>query len=321
MTDNSLADWEEYNSNSFVTQASLWKEVTGAENVFDYYEINSTDFKGCNFIENVNVPDEHDEHEDDGHGHLSENDIHNMLNSLNGYYRYKITDNNYSLAFTFVPDKTQNVFLLAQSGNLDTVKITTAESSKEFVFNAKQLIDLGVCEQGVEVTVEFSSSNGDRALESYSDNTNSFDDALYLEIAGINDEAYEQGIKAVRNNGVLNITEFDDDYICGTVNAAQDGTMFVSMPYDEGWTVTVDGENAELIKNESHIMMFSVSAGEHTVEMKYFPQGLKEGIFVSVASLFALALVMLLSKVRKMKAELAAEEEAKKASEKPEKDD
>lgn len=321
MTDAPLADWEEYNSNSFVTQASLWKEITGAENVFDYYEINGTDFKGCNFIENVNVPDEHDEHEDDGHGHLSENDIHNMLNSLNGYYRYKITDNNYSLAFTFVPDKTQNVFLLAQSGNLDTVKITTAESSKEFMFVEKHLIDLGVCEQGVEVTVEFSSSNGDNALESYKNNTNSFDDALYLEIAGVNDEAYEQGIKAVRNNGVLNITEFDDDYICGTVNAAQDGTMFVSIPLDEGWTVTIDGEETELIENENHMTLFSVSAGEHTVEMKYFPQGLKEGIFVSVASLLALALVMLLSKVRKMKAELAAEEEANKTSEKPEKDD
>ncbi len=244
-----------------------------------------------------------------------------MLNSLNGYYRYKITDNNYSLAFTFVPDKTQNVFLLAQSGNLDTVKITTAKSSKEFMFVEKHLIDLGVCEQGVEVTVEFSSSNGDNALESYKDNTNPFDDALYLEIAGVNDEVYKQGIKAVRNNGVLNITEFDDDYICGTVNAAQDGTMFVSIPLDEGWTVTVDGEETELIENDNHMTLFSVSAGEHTVEMKYFPQGLKEGIFVSVASLLVLALVILLSKVRKMKAELAAEEEAKKASEKTEKDD
>lgn len=244
-----------------------------------------------------------------------------MLNYLNGYYRYKITDNNYSMTFTFVPDKTQNVFLLVQSGNLDTVKITTAKSSKEFMFDEKKFIDIGVCEQGVEVTVEFTSSNGDKALESYSDNTNSFDDALYLEIAGVNDEAYEQGIKAVRNNGVFNITEFDDDCICGTVNAAQDGTMFVSAPLDEGWTVTVDGEETELIENESHVMMFSVSAGEHTVEMKYFPQGLKEGIFVSVASVLALALVMLLSRVHKMKAELIAEEEANKTSEKPEKDD
>lgn len=324
MSNSDITDWDEYNTNSFFSQQSLWKSITGVDNVFDYYEVNDAEFYGCDFVDTVNsgetAAEEH-EHEDDGHGHLHEDDIHNMLNSLSGYYRYKITDNNYKITYTVTPDKTQNLYLLVQSGNIDTVKVTKQDSSKEFTFDEKQMIDLGLCEQGVEITVECSSSNGDKALEQYKDKDNLFDDALYLVVAGVNDEAYQSGINAIKENGTLKINEFTDSHIKGSVNASKDGVMLVSIPYDEGWTVTVDGEAVELIKNESHIMMFSVSQGEHTVEMKYFPQGLKEGIFVSAASLLALALVALLSKVRKMKAELIAEEEAKKVQEKPEKDD
>lgn len=326
MANSDLADWEEYNTNSFVSQASLWQAITGAENVFDYYDTDLTDIKtgGCELVTNFVLPEEdtddgHDEH--DGHSHISENDIHGILNALKGYYRYKITDNNYSMTFTFVPEKTQNIFLLVQSGNLDIVKASSNASSKTFTFDEKQFIDLGVCEQGVPITLEFTSSNGDKALENFKDNKNAIDDALYLLVAGVNDSAYEQGLQAIKDNGTLKIDEFTDSYIKGTVNASKDGVMYVSIPRDEGWTVTVDGEAVELLENESHMMMFDISQGEHTVEMKYFPQGLKEGIFVSVASLLALALVILLSKVRKMKAEVLAQEEAEKVTETPEKDD
>lgn len=137
----------------------------------------------------------------------------------------------------------------------------------------------------------------------------------------VDNEAFMNGYKHILENGTLKIETFKDSYIKGTVNASKDGVMVASMPYDEGWTVTVDGEAVELIKNESHMMMFNISQGEHTVEMKYFPQGLKEGIFVSLASILALALVMLLSKVRKMKAEVLAQEEAEKTANAPEKDD
>ena len=75
----------------------------------------------------------------------------------------------------------------------------------------------------------------------------------------------------------------------------------MAMPYDEGWTVTVDGEEIEWIEHSSHWMMFAVPKGDHEIEMRYFPQGLKEGIFVSAATVLVLLLFVLLSKMREMR--------------------
>lgn len=84
--------------------------------------------------------------------------------------------------------------------------------------------------------------------------------------------------------------------------------MTLAMPYDEGWTVTIDGEETELIAHSSHWMMFAVPKGDHEIEMHYAPLGLKEGKFASAATLLMVLLALLLTKMRA--ARFAAEEAA-----------
>lgn len=329
-TDSAVTEWDPYIYQPSYSQSGFWYNATGAGNVFSYAQIDSIEYYNCKSVDRDTVnkyysalnegnESEHTHVHEDGEVHEEGYEvITNMLETVGGVYSFKATANDFSIKFDYTVEKDGELFMLATSGSLQKMTVSIAGESKEYDVTERKLYDVGYYHTGDKLTVTV--HDADRDVSEFKEDM-PLSDSLQMSAFTVDNDEFMSGYNRILENGTLKINEFTDSHIKGTVNASKDGVMLVSIPYDEGWTVTVDGEAVELIKNESHIMMFSVSQGEHTVEMKYFPQGLKEGIFVSAASLLALALVALLSKVRKMKAELIAEEEAKKVQEKPEKDD
>ncbi|SFN78137.1 membrane protein YfhO [Pseudobutyrivibrio sp. UC1225] len=60
----------------------------------------------------------------------------------------------------------------------------------------------------------------------------------------------------------------------------QDTYVYFSVPYDEGWTATVDGTETEIIKSGG-MMLIKVPSGNHNVEFSYYTPGLKLGLVVA----------------------------------------
>lgn len=328
--DLTVAQWDPYIYQPSYSQTGFWYNATGVGNVFDYAQLDSIEYSSCEAVDSGTVNQYYaklNEENEDEHAHVHEdgevhedgyNALTTIIETVGGVYPFKATDNGFSIKFNYTVQKDGELFMLATSGCLQKMTVSFAGEASEYDVSDRKLYDVGYYHAGdvVEVTVH----DADRDISEF-DADKPLTDSVQMSAMTVDNEAFMNGYKHILENGTLKIDEFKDSYIKGTVNASKDGVMVASMPYDEGWTVTVDGEAVELIKNESHMMMFNISQGEHTVEMKYFPQGLKEGIFVSVASILALALVMLLSKVRKMKAEVLAQEEAEKTANAPEKDD
>lgn len=80
-----------------------------------------------------------------------------------------------------------------------------------------------------------------------------------------------------------------------TVNAAEDCALFTSIPFEEGWTALVDGKEAEIQKGvDKTFMCLDVTSGTHTIELSFYPSGMKTGIILSIggAVLFALVIVI-----------------------------
>ena len=90
-----------------------------------------------------------------------------------------------------------------------------------------------------------------------------------------------------------------------------DELLFLSIPYDEGWSFRVDGKPAECEKIAKGFMALRIGKGQHEIEMKYFPPGLKLGILISVLALiiFALAFTPLGRPIQRKVASLKKEEE------------
>ncbi len=78
--------------------------------------------------------------------------------------------------------------------------------------------------------------------------------------------------------------------------------IFTSIPYSDGWSAYIDGEEVEVLcPEDTHLILLDVEAGQHTLEMKYEVPGLKIGLMVSAASAVLLMLFILLEYKRDRK--------------------
>lgn len=336
--------WDPYSYLATMVQSQFWKYSTGVFDSIAFQKFDSINYNNCVEVNPdeisqyiIDNPSENEYRADDDHDHdhehehedfqsalddleegtvyeysLSAENVSQLLKLIGDVYSFKATAEGFSVDFEYTASSSGEFFALAHSGSMQTLKVTRSDgSSTEVYIKNRHISDLGYFEAGEKFTLTV--CEPDRPLSEY-DAKYPLTDSIQMSVASINEEKFLEGYNQILKNGTLQVDEFDDTYIHGTVNSTIDGFMMMPMPYDLGWTVYVDGEPVELFEHESHIMMFPISVGEHEIEMSYFPQGLKEGIFVSVAAVLGLVLVLLLGRVHKMKLAFEAEEAAKAES-------
>ena len=65
---------------------------------------------------------------------------------------------------------------------------------------------------------------------------------------------------------------------------ATDGLLIVGERFDPGWTARIDGAQAEVLEVDLAALGVRVPAGEHTVELRFFPRGLLAGLGLLAAT-------------------------------------
>lgn len=80
----------------------------------------------------------------------------------------------------------------------------------------------------------------------------------------------------------LNIGK-NDSHVTGSVSALADGYVMCMIPWEKGWTVTVDGEEVQTQKGDLGFLTFQVKKGEHKLEMTWHTPGLKTGMEAGAA--------------------------------------
>lgn len=92
-----------------------------------------------------------------------------------------------------------------------------------------------------------------------------------------------------------NVTKFDDRYLEGTVNAVSgEEVLFTTIPYENGWTIKVNGKTVEPIKSLDSLITIPLDAGENKVTMEFSPNYWKFSIVISIFGLLLAAFVFLL---------------------------
>jgi hypothetical protein len=87
--------------------------------------------------------------------------------------------------------------------------------------------------------------------------------------------------------------------VSGTVTAKGEGLLFLSMPYSTGWSATVDGVPAQVVKANVGFCGIPITGGTHTVRMTYVTPGLVSGIALSLLGLLALGGLVALGSPRR----------------------
>lgn len=77
--------------------------------------------------------------------------------------------------------------------------------------------------------------------------------------------------------------------------------LLLTIPYDEGWIVTVDQTEVLPYLAMGNCMLIGLEPGEHMVELQFVPRGLYEGLAVTGAAAVLLAAGCIIAQIRKKK--------------------
>lgn len=108
----------------------------------------------------------------------------------------------------------------------------------------------------------------------------------------LDEEMFKEAIDELKQNP-LEIEHFEEHHLKGTITADEDGVMFTSISWEPGWTIYVDGEKVEPVKLVDALIGVPLTEGTHTIEMKFFPAGMKLGIIVSLVGIITVIVIAL----------------------------
>lgn len=78
--------------------------------------------------------------------------------------------------------------------------------------------------------------------------------------------------------------KIDGNMVSGEIKSAGDEYVCLAIPYSEGWTATVDGQEVDIHRVNEMYMGVEVGPGNHVIEFRYHTVLLAEGAAVSAAS-------------------------------------
>ncbi len=97
---------------------------------------------------------------------------------------------------------------------------------------------------------------------------------------------------ALKENALENV-EVLTNCVKGDITLSSDKLLVLSIPYQNGWTAYVDGQETTIEKANLMYMGIRLEAGRHTVELRYRMPGMRTGVAVSIAAFLIYMLLVL----------------------------
>ncbi len=179
-------------------------------------------------------------------------------------------------SFSFTAPEDGEYYISVANRRIESAELYVGDKSRSIdTLKRGYLVETGYIEAGTSVILECS------------DDKDGFIDASAYRFE-------EAGLKAIYeklNAHPLNLEIYDEDAMMGTIDAGDGGTLFLSIPYDEGWTIKVDGKKAITRPVWKAFTGVELTEGTHTVELEYSPQGLNQGICISITAVIILSVI------------------------------
>lgn len=155
-------------------------------------------------------------------------------------------------------------------------------SGKNFLWYSGQestLINLGYSEQGLsQVTLSFDQPGGLKL------------DAVEIWCQPMDE--YESWRDQRRAESLTDV-QVDTDRITGRITTTGRRVLAFAIPYSPGWHIEIDGQRAQSIKVNDFLLGVELSAGTHTVQLRYHSPGFRMGAALSGVGLCVLGAMLL----------------------------
>lgn len=179
-------------------------------------------------------------------------------------------------------DDSAHYYAYTTNTKIDTIKMTySEEESKNFTqIKKKYILDLGYHEAGDILSLK--SENGE---------------SLKLSAYKVNEPALAH-FTDLLGRETLTVDDYDETSLSGHITVSAAGQLVLSVPYDPGWTLYVDGTRTDMDLFEDTFIGTYLDEGTHTIALKYFPKGFAAGVVVSIVSVLLFAALCFIARKR-----------------------
>ena len=159
----------------------------------------------------------------------------------------------------------QDVYAYFEASHCSKVEVESYGNTDSYSDERGHIIHVGPCGEDAQVTMTFTLD------DEYSSGN------VRLRLAAFQEKAFEDTYD-VLSASRYKVDSYDSTHISGTMSADRDGILLLSIPYDEGWTIKLDGSKAETFPVGDALTGVRAGAGDHTVVMSYLPPGFLPGL-------------------------------------------
>ena len=166
-------------------------------------------------------------------------------------------------------DVETSAHLYAYTGNtkIDNIKLRYGSEDKTFrAIKKKYILDLGYHEAGSYLTL--TSENGED---------------LNLVVYSVDEDVLGKFTDRLSQQ-TMTVDSYDETHMNGHITVTTPGELVLSIPYEPGWTLLVDGKEAAIDLFEDTMISTYLTEGEHTIALSYYPEGFNSGILITVIS-------------------------------------
>lgn len=98
-------------------------------------------------------------------------------------------------------------------------------------------------------------------------------------------------------------TLLQDDHLAGRIALERGGLLFLSIPFERGWSATVDGRAWPLVRTNIGFSGLHLPAGAHALELSYAPPYWRAGLLISLLSLSTMGVLAVYQRRRNIRVE------------------
>jgi uncharacterized membrane protein YfhO len=111
------------------------------------------------------------------------------------------------------------------------------------------------------------------------------------------DKDYSEISKLMGNKkSTLENIQYESNHLYGTINSEDSNFMVLTLPYDKGWSISINGEKVKTYSVNAGMMGFEINKGYNEVYMSFIPYGFKTGLIISIIAVLISVLLIVKEK-------------------------
>ncbi len=185
-----------------------------------------------------------------------------------------------SVTLRYRAESTQNCYVFVEAGSASTITVRKGSDTDDISIrnDCGSIVDIGSVRKDstFDIVIDYDDASG---IES----------TITSKVCTMDMDLWDKAYSLLSKN-TMEVTDWDDTHVTGSVTADEDGVLMTSIPYENGWKLKVDGSQRNISELAGgSLISVDLSKGTHTIELTFTPPGLKAGAAITAAAILLLA--------------------------------